>query len=84
MIAVPLWRDLHGPGRGFAVQDGKLFDTSADVIRSDNKLPGSMIIRDRNSMYVPAHTVKSGDTLSGIAGWYGVSLAQLKGKQQVG
>jgi N-acetylmuramoyl-L-alanine amidase len=58
---------------------GKLFDTSADVIRSDNKLPGSMIYPGQK-LYVRArtHTVKSGDTLSRIAGWYGVSLAQLR------
>lgn len=58
---------------------GMLFNTSADVIRNDNKLPGNMIYPGQK-LYVRArtHTVKSGDTLSRIAGWYGVSLAQLR------
>ncbi len=58
---------------------GVMFSTSADVIRADNKLSGS-IIYPGQWLYVRArtHTVKSGDTLSRIAGWYGVSLAQLR------
>lgn len=58
---------------------GILFNTSADVIRNDNKLSGNMIYPGQK-LYVRAgtHTVKSGDTLSKIAGWYGVSLAQLR------
>jgi len=58
---------------------GQLFNTTADVIRSDNKLSGDMIYPGQK-LYVQArtHTVKSGDTLSKIAGWYGVSLAQLR------
>jgi spore germination cell wall hydrolase CwlJ-like protein len=58
---------------------GILFNTSADIIRSDNKLPGDLIYPGQK-LYVRAHThtVKSGDTLSKIAGWYGVSLAQLR------
>ncbi|HPP36614.1 MAG TPA: LysM peptidoglycan-binding domain-containing protein [Clostridiales bacterium] len=58
---------------------GTLFDTTANVIRSDNKLSGDLIYPGQK-LYVRArtHTVKSGDTLSLIAGWYGVSLADLR------
>jgi len=60
-------------------QIGKMFETSAAVIKTDNKLSGDTIYPGQK-LYVRArmHTVKSGDTLSKIAGWYGVSLAQLR------
>ena len=34
---------------------GMLFNTSADVIRNDNKLPGNMIYPGQSSMCVPVH-----------------------------
>jgi len=58
---------------------GILFNTTANVIMSDNKLSGD-IIYPGQKLYVrtQTYTVKSGDTLSKIAGWHGVSLAQLR------
>lgn len=58
---------------------GTLFNTSASVIQTDNKL-GSSVIYPGQKLYVsaPLYTVQSGDSLYKIAVKYGISLDMLR------